>query len=58
LGGSTEGSLGGRLATRQAALREVMAAGSRLFYCCAVLADSVYSTSHATEKVFLETRHD
>ena len=29
-GGSTEGLLGGWLAQRQAALREVMAAGSRL----------------------------
>src|SRR5205807_9888432 len=32
-GDLTEGSLGGRLAQRLAALREVMAAGARLFAC-------------------------
>ena len=32
-GDLTEGSLGGRLAQRHAALREVMAAGARLFAC-------------------------
>jgi hypothetical protein len=47
--------LGGRLATRQAALREVMAAGSRSI---TVLAGFVYSTSHATKKDFLETARD
>jgi hypothetical protein len=47
--------LGGRLATRQAALREVMAEGHVLI---TVLADSVYSTSHATEKSFLEAGSD
>jgi hypothetical protein len=47
--------LGGRLATRQAALREVMAEGHVLI---TVLAGFVYSTSHAIEKVFLETGND
>jgi hypothetical protein len=32
-GGKTEGLLGGRLAQRQAALREVMAAGARFMSC-------------------------
>jgi hypothetical protein len=35
----TEGSHGGRLAQRQAALREVEAAGSRLLLLTSVLAD-------------------
>jgi hypothetical protein len=51
----TEGSLGRRLATRQAALRGMLAAGARL-RC--VLADYRLSTSRATGKLFLETEED
>ena len=40
-GDLTEGSLGGRLAQRLAALREVMAAGARLFACLPFLCSAL-----------------
>jgi hypothetical protein len=49
-GGSTEGTLGGSLAQRQAALRGMLAAGARsTCFVSSVRADLLLSTSRATE---------
>ena len=58
-GGSTEGSLGGLLAQRQAALREVIAAGSRINFPLVYRACRLYLEHVACqEDRFLENRSD